>query len=255
METILTLDGLLSLDNMGALLTLTMLEIVLNIDNVIFIAILCDKLPAAKRDRVRTIGMLLAGGVRILLLMLIKWIMTLEDDLFTAFGTGFSGRDLILLGGGLFLVGKATFEIHDNIETTDHGHGPKHIGHTFAMVLAQILALDIVFSLDSIITAVGMAKDLRVMIAAIVIAVGVMVWFAGPVSRFVERHPTMRMLALAFLVLIGVLLVADSFDHEIPRGYVYFAMAFAFVVELLNIRAGRSSGQQPQAAPPTANGT
>lgn len=248
MEGILTLDGLFTVDNMVALLTLSILEIVLGIDNVIFIAILCDKLPESQRGRLRTVGLMLAAGIRVLLLLLVNWIMTLQDELFAIAGHGYSGKDLILLGGGLFLIGKATYEIHEKIETPGHESGPGNAGRTFTIVLAQILALDIVFSLDSIITAVGMAKDVRIMIAAILVAVAVMLWFAGPVSRFVAQHPTMKMLALAFLVLIGVLLVADGFHHHVPRGYIYFAMSFAFVVELLNIRATKARAAARQGA-------
>lgn len=224
-------------ENLIALLTLTSLEIVLGIDNIVFIAILTGKLEAHRRTFVRNIGMTAAMGMRILLLLAIKWIMQLTEPLFTVLGHGLSGRDLILLAGGLFLIAKATHEIHDKLEPREHGHDPKKVAASFAAVIAQIIAIDLVFSLDSVITAVGMASHIEIMIAAIVIAVGVMMAFAGAVSHFVERHPTIKMLALSFLLLIGVMLVAESMGRHIERGYIYFAMAFSLFVELLNIRA------------------
>ena len=222
-----------------ALATLTALEIVLGIDNVVFISILSDKLPRAQRPRARLVGLSLAMFGRVALLLSIAWIMRLTADLFTVFGEGISGRDLILIAGGLFLIGKSTFEIHDKMEGDDT-HLPKEVAATaFASVIVQILLLDLVFSLDSVITAVGMADHVPVMVAAIVIAVGVMMILAGAISRFITRHPTIKMLALSFLLLIGVMLVAEGSGQHVPKGYVYCAMAFSLFVEMLNLRAGR----------------
>jgi predicted tellurium resistance membrane protein TerC len=220
-----------------ALVTLTVLEIVLGIDNIIFISILAGKLPEAQRGRARRLGLAAAMVTRILLLLSLTWIMRLTRPLFTVplMHHAVSGRDLILILGGLFLMAKSVHEIHDKLEGAE-GHGTSRVAATFGGVILQIMLLDIVFSLDSVITAVGMARDLGVMITAVVVAVGFMLWFSGPVSTFVERHPTVKMLALAFLLLIGVNLVADGFGQHIPRGYIYFAMAFSVFVELLNIR-------------------
>ncbi len=238
----------LTVDGLVALLTLTSLEIVLGIDNVVFIAILVAKLPEKAQAKARRIGLSLAMGLRILLLLAIGWVMGLTGAIFSIprFWTGemgdlhgVSGRDLILFGGGLFLIAKATFEIHERLEGSEHGRPARSRAATLGAVLAQILVLDVVFSLDSVITAVGMAKDIEIMIAAVVIAVGVMLVFAGAVSAFVERHPTMKMLALAFLLLIGVTLVAESAHAHIAKGYIYFAMAFSLGVELLNLRSRR----------------
>lgn len=230
-----------------ALATLVTMEVVLGIDNLIFIAILTDRLPDKSRARTRNIGLLLAGGIRVLLLLVISQMMKFTAELFAVFGHSVSGKDLVLIGGGLFLIAKATHEIHARLEADASPHAPKHVAQTAAMVLLQILALDVVFSLDSIITAVGMARSLAVMIIAILASVGVMMWFAGPVGAFVRRHPTMRMLALSFLVLIGVMLVAEGCGKHIEKGYIYFAMAFSFVVELLNLRSRRLR-PQPQPA-------
>ncbi|MBI5068974.1 MAG: TerC family protein [Deltaproteobacteria bacterium] len=220
--------------------TLAALEIVLGIDNIVFLTILAGRLPPEQQPRARRLGLVLALGTRLALLFAISWLMGLTRELFHFWGHGYSGRDLILAAGGLFLIGKATFEIHDKVEAGGHAHerdaGP---GASFASVLFQIAILDVVFSLDSVITAVGMAQHLAVMVAAMVAAVGVMLIFAGPVGNFVERHPTMKMLALSFLLLVGVMLVAEATGRHVEKGYVYFAMAFSFVVELLNIRAGR----------------
>jgi predicted tellurium resistance membrane protein TerC len=218
-----------------ALVTLTVLEVVLGIDNVIFISILAGKLPPAERERARRVGLALAMLMRIALLLSLAWIIRLTAPLFSVAGQAVSGRDLILLLGGLFLIGKATFEIHDKLEG-EEGHGSKRVAATFRGVIVQIMLLDIVFSLDSVITAVGMAQRVEVMVAAVVIAVAFMMWFARPVSEFVERHPTVKMLALSFLILIGVNLVADGLGHHIPKGYTYFAMGFAVFVEMLNIK-------------------
>jgi predicted tellurium resistance membrane protein TerC len=217
------------------LLTLTALEIVLGIDNVIFISILSAKLPPEQQPRARRIGLAGAMLMRILLLLSLSWVIGLTAPLFHLFGEEISARDLVLVGGGLFLIAKSTWEIHDKLEGRE-GHGSARVRRSFAAVIAQIMILDIVFSLDSVITAVGMVQQVSVMVAAIVIAVAVMMAFAGPVSDFVHRHPTVTMLALSFLLLIGVLLVAEGFDQHIPKGYVYFAMAFSVFVEALNLR-------------------
>jgi predicted tellurium resistance membrane protein TerC len=226
-----------------ALATLTILEIVLGIDNVIFISILAGKLPEHQRSRARTIGLVMAMGTRIVLLFSIAWIVRLTEPLFAVFGHDFSGRDLILLGGGLFLLAKATFEIHDKLEGHE-GSGSTRAGATFAGTIVQIMVLDIVFSLDSVITAVGMADDLAVMVIAVIVAVGVMLVAAGAVSDFVEKHPTVKILALSFLLLIGMSLVAEGIGHHIPKGYVYFAMGFSVFVETINLRM-RSQASRP----------
>ncbi len=227
----------------SALAALTILEIVLGIDNIVFISILSGKLPEAQRAKARQIGLALALVTRILLLMSISWVMGLTAPLFNVMGRDFSGRDLILLGGGLFLIYKAVIEIHHKLEGSEHTKDAK--AATFGAVIGQILILDIIFSLDSVITAVGMAKDLTVMVLAVVISVAFMLAFAGKVSRFVEEHPTVKMLALAFLILIGVNLLAEGFHFHIEKGFTYFAMAFSVVVEMLNIKM-RKKGQVVQ---------
>ena len=218
-----------------ALLTLTVLEIVLGIDNIVFISILAGKLRAEERERARRVGLMLAMLLRIGLLLSITWVMGLTTPLFTVLRQEISGRDLILLVGGLFLIGKSTHEIHEKLEG-EEGHGSAKVAASFAGVIVQILLLDIVFSLDSVITAVGMAEDVAIMITAVVVAVGVMLLSAGPISDFVEHHPTVKMLALSFLLLIGFSLMAEGFEHHIPKGYIYFAMGFSIFVEMINLR-------------------
>jgi predicted tellurium resistance membrane protein TerC len=218
-----------------ALATLTSLEIILGVDNVIFISILASKLPAAQQPRARRLGLFLAMFMRIALLFSIAWLIRLTAPLFGVFGHEFSGRDLILLGGGLFLLAKATYEIHDKLEG-DEGHGSVRVAASFAAVIIQVMLLDIVFSLDSVITAVGMANDLAVMVTAVVLAVAVMMVSATAVAGFVDRHPTVKILALSFLLLIGVSLMADGLGQHISKGYIYFAMAFSVFVEAINLR-------------------
>jgi len=227
-----------------ALLTLTVLEIVLGIDNVIFISILAGKLPKEQQGKARKVGLGLAMFIRLALLASIAWIARLTNPLFAVFGQEISGRDLILLVGGLFLLAKATHEIHGRLEG-DEGEASARAAASFTGVIVQILALDIVFSLDSVITAVGMANELAIMMAAVVIAVGVMLFAAGPISNFVERHPTVKMLALSFLLLIGMSLVADGFGQHISKGYIYFAMGFSVLVEVLNLRMFKKAKQKP----------
>jgi predicted tellurium resistance membrane protein TerC len=229
------MEALASPETWISLLTLTVLEIVLGIDNVVFIAILAGKLPEGQREKARRLGLSLALITRILLLLSITWIMGLKRELFSLLGHAFTGRDLILLLGGLFLIAKATKEIHERLEGED-GQVSRRVAPTFASVIVQILMLDVVFSLDSVITAVGMARLLWVMIAAVVIAVGFMLLFSAHISHFIERHPTLKMLALSFLLLIGVVLVADGLGQHINKGYIYFAMAFSVFVEILNLR-------------------
>ena len=219
-----------------ALLTLTALEIVLGVDNIIFISILVSRLPPEQRARARIIGLALAMLMRIGLLLSLAWMMRLTDPLFSVLAQGFSGRDLILLAGGLFLLAKSVIEIHNSLEgETADGHGKPRSAH-FIGTLVQIAIIDIVFSLDSVITAVGMVSDIPVMVLAIVIAVGIMMFAAKPIGDFVDSHPTIKMLALSFLILIGVALVGEGFEYHIPKGYIYFAMAFAVAVEMLNLR-------------------
>jgi predicted tellurium resistance membrane protein TerC len=232
-------------ENLIALLTLSSLEIVLGIDNIVFISILVAKLPAHQQPRARRLGLLLAMGMRIALLLAITWVMGLTRPLFALLERPFSGRDVILLVGGLFLVAKATWEIHDKLEGGDHAAaGAGRAAAGFGAILVQIMLLDIVFSLDSVITAVGMAREVAIMIAAVMIAVLVMMVFAGRISAFIERHPTMKMLALSFLLLIGVVLIADGFGQHVSKGYIYFAMAFSVFVETLNLRI-RRQGEPP----------
>jgi predicted tellurium resistance membrane protein TerC len=231
------MEALFSIDGLVALLTLTVLEVVLGVDNVIFISILAGKLPAAQQAQARQIGLLAAMVMRILLLMSLAWIIGLTAPLFT-FGQEISGRDLILLVGGLFLIAKATYEIHEKLEG-ESGERSARVAPSLASVIAQIMILDIVFSLDSVITAVGMADDLSVMVTAVILAVGVMMLSARAIHQFVDGHPTIKVLALSFLILIGMSLVGESFDMHIPKGYIYFAMGFSVFVELINLRVRR----------------
>jgi predicted tellurium resistance membrane protein TerC len=223
-----------------ALVTLTFLEIVLGVDNIIFISILSGKLPPAQQPKARRLGLLGAMVTRVLLLFSLAWIIKLTAPLFTIVGTQISGRDLILILGGLFLIAKSTHEIHDKLEG-EEGHASNRVAASFASVIIQIMLLDIVFSLDSVITAVGMVDELWVMVTAVVIAVGIMMWSAEPISAFVHRHPTVKMLALSFLLLIGLSLLAEGFDHHIPKGYIYFAMGFSVFVEAINLRVRRKA--------------
>lgn len=220
-----------------ALLTLVALELVLGVDNVIFISILAGKLPHDDQQRARTTGIMLAVITRILLLLSLSWVISLEDALFTlpVFNIGISGRDLILLAGGLFLLWKSTHEIHDKLEGRE-GQAAAKVAANFVSVIFQIMLLDIVFSLDSVITAVGMVDELAIMIIAVVLAAGVMVFTAGPIGEFVERHPTIKILALSFLLLIGFTLIVEGLHQHIPKGYVYFAMGFSVFVEMINLR-------------------
>ena len=234
MDAFFTSDGIL------ALVTLTFLEVVLGVDNVIFISILSGKLPKDQQDKARRSGLLAAMGMRILLLMSIVWIVRLTKPLVTVFDRPVSGRDLILIAGGLFLLGKATIEIHDRLEGVE-GHSSARVAPSFGAVIAQIMALDIVFSLDSVITAVGMADDISIMVAAVVLSVAVMLFSSAAVSAFVNRHPTVKVLALSFLLLIGVSLVADGLGLHIPKGYIYFAMGFSVFVEMVNLRVRRAT--------------
>ncbi len=235
------MQGIFTTENIIALVTLTALEIVLGIDNVVFISILVGKVPPEQRARTRRLGLGLAMLTRIALLLSLTWVMRLEAPLFSPFDHAVSGRDLILLVGGLFLIAKATWEIHDKLEGAAHGTASGSRDVSFGAVLVQIALLDIIFSLDSVITAVGMAQHVGVMIAAVVCSVLVMLVFAGAIGEFIERHPTMKMLALSFLLLIGVLLVAEGMGKHVDKGYVYFAMAFSLGVELLNLKLRKST--------------
>jgi len=224
----------------AALLTLTALEIVLGIDNVIFLSVIVSRMPERQAKRARQIGLALALVLRILLLGLLVWLIGLTQDVFTVKGIAFSWRDVILIAGGLFLIGKATHEIHAEVEAGEEETNEAARSGAFSWVIIQIIVIDMVFSLDSIITAIGMAQDLEIMVAAVVIACFIMYASSGPVARFVAEHPTTKMLALAFLVLIGVALVADGFKFHIPRGYIYFAIAFSAAVEFFNVLAKRN---------------
>jgi predicted tellurium resistance membrane protein TerC len=240
---------LFTAEGLASLVSLAVMEVVLGIDNVILVAILSQKVAAPSRKRVRRLGISLALVLRVGLLLTLSWIMGLTRPLFHVLGNAFSGRDLVLLVGGLFLMAKATLELHERMESPggdqDGADGAPEAAAGFAATLVQILLLDIVFSLDSVITAVGMARAVVIMIAAMMIAVGIMLVFADAISDFIGRHPNMKVLALAFLLLIGFLLVADAFGHHVDRGYVYFAMAFALAVELVNMRARKKARARP----------
>ena len=231
-----------------ALLTLVLMEVVLGIDNIVFLSILTDRLPTEQQARARTIGLALALLMRLGLLMAIKWVMGLTAPLFTVLGEAISGRDLILGIGGLFLLAKATHEIYAKMELEQEQDLAQKATVSMGMVLVQIMLLDIVFSLDSVITAVGMADHLVIMVIAVVVAVGVMLVFAGAISRFINAHPSMKILALSFLILIGVMLVAEAFDQHVNKGYIYFAMAFALAVEVINMRVRKSKVAKAAAA-------
>ena len=236
-----------------AFATLTALELVLDIDNIVFISILASKLPADQQKKARLVGLGLAMFMRVGLLFSLSWIISLTAPLFTVLGQEISGRDLVLIGGGLFLIGKATHEIHGKLEG-DEGSGSVRVAPSFTSVIIQILLLDIVFSLDSVITAVGMVDEIWIMIAAVVVAILFMMAFASPISNFVDRHPTVKMLALSFLLLIGVTLLAEAFDRHIPKGYIYFAMAFSVFVEMLNLRLRKSHGAPVKLREPFVEG-
>lgn len=223
-----------------AFFTLLALEIVLGIDNIIFISILSGKLPAEQQPRARYIGLALALLIRVALLFSLSWVISLKEPLFAVVNKEISGRDLILIAGGLFLLGKATYEIHDSLEG-EQGHASKSVKSSFISVIIQIIILDAVFSLDSVITAIGMVDQVGLMISAVVVAIAFMMFFAGPVGGFVSRHPTIKMLALSFLLLIGLTLIVEAFDVHIPKGYIYFAMGFSVFVELLNLRLRKKS--------------
>ena len=232
------MGALFTSSGLVGLITLTFLEIVLGVDNVIFISILSSKLPGSQQGPARRIGLLVAMGMRILLLLSIIWVIRLTAPLFFILGRPISGRDLILIGGGLFLLAKATTEIHERLEG-EEGHSSARVRSSFAGVITQIAVLDIVFSLDSVITAVGMAQEITIMVTAVILAVGVMMFSAGPISTFVNRHPTVKVLALSFLLLIGISLIGEGLGMHIPKGYIYFAMGFSVFVELINLRVRR----------------
>jgi predicted tellurium resistance membrane protein TerC len=232
------MDTFISPSGALALMTLTFLEIVLGVDNVIFISILSSKLPESQQGQARRMGLLFAMVIRILLLLFLVWIIKLTAPLFYILGRPISGRDLILIGGGLFLLAKGTIEIHESLEG-EEGHRSARVRPSFAAVIIQIVLLDIVFSLDSVITAVGMADEIAIMVTAVILAVAVMIFSAGPISSFVNRHPTVKVLALSFLLLIGVSLVGDGLGMHIPKGYIYFAMCFSVFVEVINLRVRR----------------
>ena len=244
------MDLLTSPEAWIAFATLTALELVLGIDNVIFISILVDKLPKERREVARKIGLFMAMFMRIGLLLVLAWVVGLVAPLFTVVGQEISGRDLILILGGLFLLWKSTSEIHQSIEGEEDSASGKAVKATFTSVILQIMLVDLVFSLDSIITAVGMVDDVRIMIAAVIGSVALMMVFAGPIGRFVSDHPTIKILALSFLVVVGVVLVAEGFDNHVPKGYVYFGMAFSLAVEMLNIRMRKKRRLGVQLRPP-----
>jgi len=233
-----------------AFLTLTALELVLGIDNVVFLSILADKLPKRERELARVLGLSLAMLMRIALLFAVSWLVSLTAPLFALGRFAFSGRDLILIGGGLFLVWKATKEIHEALEGPPHESELRRVAATFRGIIVQIVLIDAIFSLDSIITAVGLVDELPVIIAAVVVSIGALILFSGAVGRFVSEHPTVKMLALSFLLVIGVVLIADGFKYHVPKGYVYFSLAFSVLVEMLNLRVRRRQRQREPAREP-----
>ena len=233
------LTSLLTPESLIALVTLIALELVLGVDNIIFISILAGKLPEADRSRARTVGIAMAVVMRIALLFSLAWIISLDEPLFHVLGVGISGHSLILIVGGLFLIGKSTIEIHEKLEGQE-GHASAKVASNFTSVIIQIMLLDIVFSLDSVITAVGMVDEIPIMVIAVLVAAGVMIFTSTPIGEFVERHPAIKMLALSFLVLIGFNLVTEGLGYHIPKGYTYFAMGFAVLVEMLNLRLRQS---------------
>jgi len=247
------MEWITDLETWIALATLTFLEIVLGVDNIIFISILSGNLPEGQQRRARRWGLLGAMLTRVLLLFSLAWIVKLTTPLFTALDHAVTGRDLILIGGGLFLLAKSTFEIHERLEG-EEGHSSARVAPSFGAVIAQIMALDIVFSLDSVITAVGMAEDVAIMIAAVVIAVAVMMISAGSISAFVNRHPTVKVLALSFLLLIGVSLIGDGLGMHIPKGYIYFAMGFSVFVEMINLRVRKAAAEPVRLHQPYTEG-
>jgi predicted tellurium resistance membrane protein TerC len=237
---------LFTLENLVALLTLSALEIVLGIDNIVVLAIITGKLPPEQRPRIRRLGLMAAMLMRIALLLSLTWMMRLTRPLFSVLGHGFSARDLILIGGGLFLIFKSTREIYTKVEAREEPGATAHASASATMAIVQIMIFDLVFSLDSVITAIGMAQAIPVMVAAIMVAIGVMMLFANPVSDFVERHPSIKILALAFLLLIGVMLIVEGMGGHLDRGYAYAAMAFSLMVELLNMRGGTRAAPRPR---------
>lgn len=248
------MDWLLKPEALAAFATLTAMEIVLGIDNIIFISVLAGRLPLAQQPKARRLGLAAALISRLALLFSITWIMRLSKPLFTVFEISITGRDLILIIGGLFLMWKATREIHHKVEGVEESHSGRPSA-TLQGVILQVLVIDVVFSLDSVITAVGMVDDIRIMMSAVVVSVGVMLFAAGPISAFVDRHPTVKMLALAFLLMIGMMLVAEGWHFHVPKGYVYFAMAFSILVELLNIRASAKRKARDELATTAASGS
>lgn len=238
------MENLLSIHSLIAFLTLCALELVLGIDNIIFISIISDRLPVDQRRKARTIGLSLAVITRIALLLSLSWVMGLTEPMFTVFEKGFSGRDIILILGGLFLIAKSTHEIHQKLEAHEDS-SVRPTSSSFASIIMQILLLDIVFSLDSVITAVGMVNEIPIMVAAIIVSTVIMIFASHSIAEFVDRHPTIKMLALSFLVLIGVALLAEGFDTHIPKGYIYFSMAYALIVEVLNIRLRKKTDSVP----------
>jgi predicted tellurium resistance membrane protein TerC len=246
-----TVESLASPDTWIALLSLCAMEVVLGIDNIVFIAILVGKLPPEQRAPIRRLGIGLALIARLGLLLGISWVMGLKAELFSLLGFSFTGKALILLGGGLFLIAKATTEVHHKLQGGHEGHGSTPAKVAAGYVVAQIIAIDLVFSLDSVITAVGMVKEIWIMVVAVIVAVGVMLAFAGPISEFIETRPTLKILALSFLLLIGVMLVAEGLGQHIPKGYIYFAMAFSLGVELINLRVRPGAPVQLKHTGPT----